>query len=640
MGFGNPEKVIETLLKYAHSFEAQDTAAQVQYMFATGASLPADLQFDVLAIDMQSLQFQVFCANGAKTGRDVLATLQARINEDYRVLGVRVFIFCFDDARFVTWAKRREQAMRVIDREKRHIKTYTDKIELSNGTSVDSAKYEYGLNTPLPADFTSVMATPTLLKRASAFLCTLLAQHVVRPTMLDDSDPLEFVISGYRLRTLEQSTVRRVFTRSESQLNRSASIPVGEGEGQCIYWVRQYLRLHRRFLMRANDSDAIAIGLMNAHIFLDERGKFNGQLWLDHTAQSKNMRMLDLGKLYMRLRINADLKLRTYHCGEIILLLGMLAGNDLCLGMPQLGPATIYSQLEALLRESRKRDEYIVLLDDTCVDMLIGEQNVVALVAHAYASISKVQSILGQTDFAAVVADMKSGKLWLREEAQQEAFFQTLWRLTNSIADPAWMHGKNAVRTPCYQDVRAHVRRAFYSLFYYRNIASPLNIIAANQNDADGFSLFGHADLSQTILPGEEKFNGLTRIVCTKPRAQPFVEKWRKMRPPPPKRSQAEALLEQRIEAHAKARKPPGECHKVLCELQAQMSHLAHKNPSPSEVALRQLVRSEQELVIEALASDAPNEAWIDLELRRNTPNPTPEFPACPNEHGTNLRKK
>jgi hypothetical protein len=638
MGFGCPTEVLQQLCRYA-KVNSEQHGEKIEYLFSGGDSLPADVQFDVVCCDNSSLQFKIFCANGAKTGMDVLNSLQARVNEDCARLGARLFFFCFDDSRFVTSAKRREQALRVVDRTKRKIQTYDDMIELTDGSKIENAKYQYGLNKPLPKDFQSVLATPALLKRASAFLCTLLAHHVKRPASLDESTPLEFYISGYRLVTQEQVTVRRLFTKSDSTLSNGPAIHIGEAEGQCMYWIHHVLKFqshfpYRRFLVRANDSDAIAILLMNAHALLAPTGKFDGQLWLDNTAKTSNLRMLDIGRLFMRLRHYADFQLKLHNCAEMILVVGMLCGNDICMGMPQLGPATLFAQVDEMLRQLRKSEDYLFLFDPHTLDMMIDEKHLVALIAHAYVSINAVAKIFAKTNLKHMAEEMKDGSVWLTDPRKQEQFFQTLWRLTNSISEPAWMRGQTPIKTPSYEDVRANVRRAFYSLYYYRNIGSVNNLLSAELEDADGFSLFGHTNLSQSILPGEEKTNGLARLVSKQATGQPFVDKMRNEKPTTKKRSQEEVMLDHRLEQHIKHTRTVGECDPILSAIYRDAERLQLQTPDESQKALHRLVRAEQAIVVEALRSSSPNEAWIDIPLRNSTP-PT----SCPNEHGSHLPK-
>ena len=81
-------------------------------------------------------------------------------------------------------------------------------IELANGTKEKFATYEYGLDKVLPRDFQNVLGTPPLLKKAMAFLCSLLRHHVKRPPT---TDQVTVVISGYRRGQDALKTLKRVF---------------------------------------------------------------------------------------------------------------------------------------------------------------------------------------------------------------------------------------------------------------------------------------------------------------------------------------------------------------------------------------------------------------------------------------------
>jgi hypothetical protein len=303
-----------------------------------------------------------------------------------------------------------------------------------------------------------------------------------------------------------------------------------------------------------------------------------------------------------------------------------------------MGPAALFGQLDNMLAELRKSGDSLLSVSTTSSDMFIQEEHLVALLAHAYVSKPRVAAIFGDTPLAETVKQMKKGTLWLLDEQKQREFFQTLWRLTNSLTEPAWMHGKDKVLTPAYEEVRANVRRAFYSLFYYRNISAANNLTEAFLVDSEGFSLLGHSNSTPSLLatPTEQagvtpsllatteeqaddpKTKGLARIVATGVGTQPFVEKWRNLQKAKKKRLPGEAHLEECIERHKRAVKPPGECHPDYLRLQHEMSKYSHYNQSESQKAMNNLLMQEQEIVAEALRSDSPNEAWVNISMRNS----------------------
>jgi hypothetical protein len=303
MGFDDADGVLNFMLKRANSFGTgvTDKTRVMCDLGEANDALPKGLVFDTILSDMSSLQFGVF-GRGAVTGADVLKNLRTELRSEHMAFGTRRFVFCFDDRSYVTQAKMATQLERAA-KAKQNPRTapYENQIELA-GADVSRTPlvgYSYALENKIPRDFARVMSTPTLLYKAIAFLCQLLATHFVNPCTV----PIELVISGFRGQEADLSQtctyLRRLAAGSldANKLPVDTVVPdleeprmdafcrVGESEGQCIYWVRKVLESsppigERRFLIRANDSDALAVALLNVPLFFRPGGSEAARLAL------------------------------------------------------------------------------------------------------------------------------------------------------------------------------------------------------------------------------------------------------------------------------------------------------------------------------------------------------------------------
>jgi len=553
MGFGDSAGVLEQLLRQCAD------RRRILYNLSDAKqpdSLPAELKFDAEIVDCESLLFQLF--TGARTGADVLCAVQMRLDESARHFGVRRFVYCFDDREYVTDAKRRERALREEARQRSGLRSYRDGVELCTDDDaehrlvVDCASYRYGLATPLPREYRRVMATPPLRRRAVEFVCELLVTHVVNPTR--GAALVTLVVSGRRTPASAGSgatTLRRVFCEgagAESACIERPACGVGEAEGQAFYWMRDLLASPsvdaRRFLVTANDSDTLALALLNMHELYDAGARrLRGALWLNLSSSRAKLKFVDAMRLWRQLKASlctagggslpavsatrsddaeddadasvvevsrpsapAPASARNRHGTgatalrndiESALVVAMLSGNDYCERMPKLGAGTLFKFfIDALVLPLKRSGGYLVHANRCTGDMLVNERALVALVARAYASMKRVRDLLAahardKPRIANWLAGLTKDKMWMCEERRQRVFFDELARCT---AAGQWTEakGQRTIRLPNYDQVRAHARRAFFSLHYYANIAAPARLLSAFERTRAGIPLFGH----------------------------------------------------------------------------------------------------------------------------------------------------
>lgn len=524
MGFDDADGVLNFMLKRANSFGTgvTDKTRVMCDLGEANDALPKGLVFDTILSDMSSLQFGVF-GRGAVTGADVLKNLRTELRSEHMAFGTRRFVFCFDDRSYVTQAKMATQLERAA-KAKQNPRTapYENQIELA-GADVSRTPlvgYSYALENKIPRDFARVMSTPTLLYKAIAFLCQLLATHFVNPCTV----PIELVISGFRGQEADLSQtctyLRRLAAGSldANKLPVDTVVPdleeprmdafcrVGESEGQCIYWVRKVLESsppigERRFLIRANDSDALAVALLNVPLFFDPAAqKLQGSLWFHYATSSvKKKRFFDVIRFWRRLT-------QAMHplpfAVETVCLAAMLSGNDLCQRIPRLGPGTLLAGFDALLAavlSAEIGNSLVRFASDNTGEMLIKERFLVAFIVAAYAG-EKAAMAAVKLEIASHSIEMKElanrlkgpAPYFIIEPELQRQFLNALSRRSTGEG-AAWSIGNKPVQTPDYELTTAHVRRAFFSLYYYKNIGWPERMLPAFMCDRRAVSLFGHA---------------------------------------------------------------------------------------------------------------------------------------------------
>lgn len=569
MGFKNSQAVVQAILSLAgENIDSNETNKRIMYRCGGDAnhSLPEDTRFEVLLHDVSSWQFRLFTS--ATTGRDVLNKIQAQIDEDVRHLGVQKFIFCFDDREFVTKAKLRERQLRDFKREKTGVKAYGDTIELKNGLSVMTASYEYGLDVPLPNDFARVAASSRLLKRALVFLCELLEKWIVHPCLCEPSekepghlcagktDITVQIVGRMMAASTETYVVKRFFFADQDPFVEKSKekCVVGEAESQCFYYAKYLFDLGqaKSFMIRANDSDALALGLLHLPSFFKQGAtKFDVRIWIDTTVNFSERRLIDIVYLWRKLKkglaaipsrviAGSNKKKRAVadeepqsarsllNDVETVVVVAMMTGNDYCLGFPQLGPGTIFKFFkEGLVSPLKERGESLLKRFHKTGEMMINELALMAFVVYCYCSMTKVQKLLEQSPAAELAKAVANNESWPCNSEDQKLFF-------NELSSQSWLHGTRTVQVPNYHLARAHVRRAFFSLYYYTNVTQwqDRRVQEFSTDPITQLSLFGHKELSWAprTQDDEEKVEliGLANKVWTHAqdgtRVQPFMK--------------------------------------------------------------------------------------------------------------------
>lgn len=451
----------------------------------TNGETPEIAGLDVVCLDISSLGFQIF--SGCTIGADVLNRLQFMVNEITKAFFPEVYVFCIDVRQFVTEAKKRERLIREQERLRRGIIPYGTEMTLCGGKKIDTLDYKFTTYTALPDSYDRVLATPQLLLRAFDFVCDLLTFTVELPA---SDKKRRFIINGCDQRpilgTAPQTRIVEFSGsgRSVPQMQKCES--VGEGEGQCLYWARK-LRTEegkQRILVRANDSDAIAVALMTVRHFFDpESQKICGSLWVELISSATHRKCYDIITLWRG--INRTMRqlpdsYKLHSPIETVLLACMLTGNDYCDRLPQLGPGTLLKQLPNWITELIQQNRDAVRVFPAEENMLVDELLVVALLARAYSNEKKVIQMMEPNIY---------NDRWLLQLDDQRKFFDKLADLTQ---DGRWKIGNRTVVIPGYLGIRAAVRRAFYSLHYYLTITVPGATFDAFRT-VGRLSLFGHS---------------------------------------------------------------------------------------------------------------------------------------------------
>lgn len=539
MGFKNSQAVVQAILSLAgENVDSNETNKRIMYRCGgdTGHSLPEGTSFEVLLHDVSSWQFRLFTS--ATTGRDVLNKIQAQIDEDTKHLGVQKFIFCFDDRELVTKAKLRERQLREFKREKTGVKPYESTIELKVGPPVMTASYEYGLDVPLPKDFARVAASPRLLKRALVFLCELIEKWIVHPCLCSPTEKTAGHSCNNKIDITVQIVGRMVAASSETYVVKrfffadqdpfaeksKEKCLVGEAESQCFYYAKYLFDLNqaKSFLIRANDSDAVALGLLHLPSFFKPGAtKFDVKIWIDTTSNSSERRLIDIVYLWRKLKkglaaipsrvIAGDNKKKRAAAEEpdtarllvndveTVVVVAMATGNDYCVGFPQLGPGTAFKFFkEGLVSPLKQRGEMLLKRFHKTGEMMINELALTAFIVYCYCSMSKVQSLLAQTPAADLVQAVSKNKHWPCNSEDQKLFF-------DELSAQQWLHGTRTVNVPNYHLARAHVRRAFFSLYYYCNVGQwqERKVYEFANDPITQLSVFGHKELGLARRGGD-----------------------------------------------------------------------------------------------------------------------------------------
>ncbi len=570
MGFKSSADVVKALSDLAHintdtgkSLTGRQVFVVVDEKLERADSLPEGTVADIVCVDFTSLLAGPGCS--ARTGADVLARLQASVDEYATVFKARKVVFCFDMRGKASPAKSAERADRAEKRARYDVTPYVDTLELRHADAentspplrVTMADFSYELDGGLPLDYTRVMATPSLLGKFSRFITELLIGAVKLPPI----DGFTLIVSGHEKHdasgklTDEHETVyltqEAMADGSFNKLRHTeAACSVGEGEGQCVHWWLKELKatsspLHA--LLVANDTDLIALGLLNfPRLFDPTLDKIVGSLFVDYSYTARNKRLVDIVGLWRNLKrsLNGDQPVR--HNVQLTLLAFMLSGNDYCQRIPYMGARTLAKFVrDALLDKMKTRKpNFMIVVDEERGEIAIDERPLIAFLAAVCCAQKYAEDALGYAEGQPADVAENCGNIaraqglvaawrpakgrvltrdWIIEAEDQRLLFDTLHAATVSFnAHLVRSAGKRKGCTivPSYEQVCAHVRRAFYSLHYYTHIHTPELMLDPLIRTKDGKSMFGYAH-------GEFLQEVARTNADTGQRAQPFLSAYR-----------------------------------------------------------------------------------------------------------------
>jgi hypothetical protein len=596
MGFKKATEVLEQLILLAGDAE------KCYFNITAGDTLPADIRFDAAMCDLSSRLYSIYF--GCKTGRDLLNVINSYMRVSASRFGISAFFWCVDDSEHVTKAKGNEHASRD---EARTVVAYVDTVELRTfpPTSVPlhSFRFDFGA---LPSDYDRLLATPELRRKWFVFVGDLLTSYAERPS---DDRLTSITVSGARrcscggkceesreafvfktvyvvsspiageepsVDTMAQDTSATpknadftvnkcpcespdgpVCQRARSShvdghpQSKRPSIMIGEAEAQCFYWVNETVTVDnvKRILVRANDTDAVSIGLMSMRRLYNSRTQdISKSLWVDLTANSTNERFINLVSLWRMLTANmcsigkvsllvsssdsassssssslttavavssttqppAAKKHGLLHPVELALFVATLTANDYCNSLSRLSPLALFKCLKSwfISRVAGKVEEPFIKINRRNGDMVIDEPAAVQFVFDAYSEMNPVKEA------------MKVAKIRAARRGSDECFALLNVYFAEKAEEAckvARLQGKDDSRTrsaalnfPTADQVRATIRRASWSLHYQFNahrktVIDPLATIG-------GESLYGYSAV-----------DGFCDRVAQQPNLKPFV---------------------------------------------------------------------------------------------------------------------
>ena len=300
------------------------------------------------------------------------------------------------------------------------------------------------------------------------------------------------------------------------------SIGVGEAEGQCFYWVHQTTLQEKtgRALVRVNDSDAVTCALMCVpRLYNPQSSRIDCSLWLDLTSTADNVRYFDavawwrslsarlyeLGGVANNLaRSSSDTGVSSsataasrkpvhglIHPVETALFIATLTGTDYCNGLSRLGPSTIFKNFVSLfVKKVATSDPPFLQINSRTGDMIFSEEMAFEFILDSYATMGPVQEALKELRFTreAMSTDHTLDRLALFFENKLEESCKKA-RAANK---PETGVIRAALVFPRAPQIRATIRRACFSIYYYYNAHKPL-VIDANLKIGDHY-LYGYTE--------------------------------------------------------------------------------------------------------------------------------------------------
>jgi hypothetical protein len=324
----------------------------------------------------------------------------------------------------------------------------------------------------------------------------------------DLSHVMPGIACGAEIPTMQSACARHV----DSNMQRTTeSIEIGESEGQCFYWLDQLVRVENMnsVLLRINDADGWACGLMCVPRLYNQRShEIQKALWLDATSNANNQRYFNIVALWRQLTTKmyllgevarpasaetvsastsaTDVAATTstaqpapkekkkrhglQHPAELFLFIATLTSNDYCNSLSQLGPAKIFKKMkESFVKKVAESDPPFIKINKHTGDMIIREEMAYDFLISTYADMPMVQKAI------------KALKMPL-------ALFGTSDSLDKLAAH--FSKEEASLVMPSADFIRATVRRACFSLYYYYNLYKKMKINSLyKMND---LSLYGY----------------------------------------------------------------------------------------------------------------------------------------------------
>ena len=310
----------------------------------------------------------------------------------------------------------------------------------------------------------------------------------------------------------------------------SPSICIGESEGQCFYWVDQMVRNEniKRVLVRVNDADGWVCGLTCVpRLYNPKAGEIEKALWIDLTSSSTSVKFIDIVEMWRQVTskiytlggvvrsglsssttslsssandvgtaqtIEGGRRRRRHglrHPAELAIFVATLTANDYCNSLSRLGPAALFKALRATFATRvAQSDPPFIYINKENGDMLIDEKLAYDFIISCYGEMTPVKDALRALKIPAANLGDASSLQRLGEHFAQE--------LETKIAELRAENKKEtgvinaALSMPSADFIRATVRRACFSLYYYSNLYKPMKIDALAK--IDGLPLYGYLD--------------------------------------------------------------------------------------------------------------------------------------------------
>lgn len=322
MGLNGSAKLLETLRKFSKKafFEVMPAKDEAEFVRKKKAAakdynivrnLPRDVQFEACALDLSSLLIPL--VHKTAVGSEIRERLRKIIYNLVEERGATRIAICVDNSDHVPPVKVIEHARRASSG---HKTAYPDDAVSLSGTdlTVPVDDYEFADDVPVPDDAMRIKKTRKLMRRLIQYLAQIATEDLVVP------HPVTIVFCGARFEIDGKWTARTLIrtytgkTCSKPKIINQPAVRIGEGEGKCVYWMLRWFReipTLASFAMMCNDTDAFTALLLNVPRILSlpelqphspaphlpqttvHRRKTR-EIWLDWTSPSTHKRFANI----------------------------------------------------------------------------------------------------------------------------------------------------------------------------------------------------------------------------------------------------------------------------------------------------------------------------------------------------------